>query len=166
MKANGFTLIEMMIAVIIIGLLAAIALPNFVALSDRAREASVKSTMHSLQLGMEEAFSKSGGVYPEDDATVGAAPGLLDSMPEGHYPRNPFSSSGVFVTVTWTQVATVVHVIPTATTDSLGASPAFSRGNIAISVGDVSGGNKAYSITGSGSLTFITEKGILFALHN
>lgn len=60
---SGFTLVELCIAVVIIGILAAIAIPAYSAMCDRAREACVKANMHNLQLAGEAFYVENDGQY-------------------------------------------------------------------------------------------------------
>ena len=57
MNRKGFTLIELLIVVVIIGILAAIAIPKFATTKDKAKLASVKTDIRNYMTAQEAYFS-------------------------------------------------------------------------------------------------------------
>ncbi len=64
MKKNGFSLIELMVVIIVVGILATIAVPYVLTKRDRARETATKNNMHTLQLAAEDFATMCDGYYP------------------------------------------------------------------------------------------------------
>ena len=78
MNRKGFTLIELLIVVVIIGILAAIALPKFANTKEKAYLASMKSDLRNLVTSEEAYFADSvkyvdPGSLPGQSWTVGVS---------------------------------------------------------------------------------------------
>jgi type IV pilus assembly protein PilA len=61
----GFTLIELLVVMLILGILAAIALPAFFNQKSKANDAKAKETAHSVQVAMETCGTDNNGEYSE-----------------------------------------------------------------------------------------------------
>ena len=66
---QGFTLIELLVVVAIIGILAAIAIPQYATYKQQAADSKAKSDLHNMATAMEAYYGSNGNSY--GGATVG-----------------------------------------------------------------------------------------------
>jgi type II secretion system protein G len=91
-KSEGFTLIELLIVIIIIGILAAIAIPMFLNQRAKAKDSAVKEGIHSIQVGLQSYAVDNDDTYPTtaEGGGDGALQGILDPDFVDNWPANPF----------------------------------------------------------------------------
>ena len=68
-QEKGFTLIELLVVIAIIGILAAIAIPQFAAYKKSANDGEVKAALRNLAVAMEAMYVTS-NTYANDSAAV------------------------------------------------------------------------------------------------
>jgi type IV pilus assembly protein PilA len=75
-EESGFTLIELLVVMLIIGILAAIAIPTFFNQREKARDAGAKEMAHTAQVAIETYATDNNGNYTGVDP---AALNLIDN---------------------------------------------------------------------------------------
>jgi len=102
---HGFTLIEIMVVVVIIGLLAAVIVPNFMGNVDKARIAKAKQDIQAIQTAL-TMFKLDNFVYPTTEMGLKSLAQKPDSplvknwRPGGylqHLPKDPWGNEYQYV---------------------------------------------------------------------
>ncbi len=99
-KREGFTLIELMIVVAIIGILAAIAIPNFIKFQLRSKASEGKINLAAIRTAQESFFAEV-GTYFSWSATPSSAPGQVKAAFASACSIPPSSSAPGFCFIGW-----------------------------------------------------------------
>lgn len=113
---KGFTLIELLVVILIIGILAAIAIPSFLNQRIKGQDACAKSMARTMQTAMET-------LYTENNSYATATPATLNAI-ENQIPNGAACDSGVAVTTGASGDATCAQAAPGANSYCVSATSA------------------------------------------
>jgi prepilin-type N-terminal cleavage/methylation domain-containing protein len=103
-KEKGFTLIELMIVVAIIGILAAVAIPKFADLIDRSKEAKTKGNVSAIRSAISIYYGSQEGVSPVN--LGGLCTEFMKEVPGGDIPKVGGTSMNYTITATTDDAST------------------------------------------------------------
>ena len=132
---SGFTLVELLVVMLILGLLAAIAIPAFFNQRDKARDAQAKTYARTAETAAETIATDNNGVYngaggvtvanlQNIESTLNGATLSVSGVAAGTYTVTVTSSTGNTFSITRNANGTTVLSCTPANTDGCPASTA------------------------------------------
>ncbi len=108
-EEKGFTLIELLVVILIIGILAAIAIPSFLGQRDKANDSKAKANARTVQTALESYYTDTQDYSAATKAIVKAIEPTLSAVPDAditftvaaqNYEVGVASSTGTNFTIT------------------------------------------------------------------
>jgi type IV pilus assembly protein PilA len=127
---SGFTLVELLVVMLILGLLAAIAIPAFFNQRNKAKDASAKAAARTAETAMETYATDNGGVYNSQTPanTVTALKGIESTLTSANLGVSNLAAKTYTVTVTSSTGNTFSVTRNTNGTTVLSCTPASTDG--------------------------------------
>ena len=97
MKAKGFTLVEILIVVVILGILAAIVVPQFTNAANDARNGNVDTQVSTIESQLELWAARNSGSYPDLSSDGQEFEDMVDDGYFKDIPVNPYTGSSSVV---------------------------------------------------------------------
>jgi type IV pilus assembly protein PilA len=98
-EEKGFTLIELLVVVLIIGILAAIAIPAFLGQQEKAKDSQAKSAVRNAASAIEAFYTDKGTYAGADKAALKAIEPSLNEVSDANFTVTPNAAVGYTIAV-------------------------------------------------------------------
>ncbi|MBM3248613.1 MAG: prepilin-type N-terminal cleavage/methylation domain-containing protein [Candidatus Omnitrophica bacterium] len=127
---KGFTLVELVMVIVILGILAAIAIPTFFNLQDEAKVAATKGALGGLRSGISIWYAKEAASGTATWPTLGQLTATTGGvMASGSIPENPYTGIKTIIAGTAEAANTAAGWIYDVATGRIWSSAAETQGS-------------------------------------
>src|SRR5215211_6315338 len=95
-EESGFTLVELLVVMLILGILAAIAIPAFFNQRNKATDSQAKTATRTAETAIETWSTDHGGVYNDPTPTAGDLQGVEETLNDGGTLAAPFATADTY----------------------------------------------------------------------